>query len=127
MIKVNAVSISRIIIIVMVLLGSVFQGISGAASGAGPASNVTNAICSVYFVVNDAVFILALTLMILGGAVYSGAQILPGSARGQVQAYAMGLVLGGTIGAIIAMLAPWLLGQIFGTSSTAIATFCPGF
>ena len=122
MAKVNAISILRIIVTAMVLLSVVFSGISGAQ-----ASNVTNAICNVYFIVNDSVFILALTLMILGGAVYSGGQILPGSARGQIQAYAMGLVLGGTIGAIIAMLAPWLLGQIFGANSTAIATFCPGF
>ncbi len=121
MTKVNIANLLRIAMTVFVLLGTVLSGVSGAQS------NVTNAICSVYFIVNDAVFILALTLMILGGAVYSGAQILPGSARGQVQAYAMGLVIGGTIGAIIAMLAPWLLGQIFGTSATDIATFCPGF
>ncbi len=120
-VEANLPNILRVLMTAFVLLGTALSGTSGAQS------NVTNAICSVYFVVNDAVFILALTLMILGGAVYSGAQILPGSARGQVQAYAMGLVIGGTIGAIIAMLAPWLLGQIFSTSATNIATFCPGF
>lgn len=123
--KVYLSGLFRILITVLMLFGTVFSSTAMAATSA--TSNVTTAICSVYFIVNDAVFILALTLMVLGGAIYSGGQLMPGSSRGQIQAYAMGLVFGGTVGAIIAMLAPWLLGQIFGTSASSISTFCPGF
>ncbi|MCL5430040.1 MAG: hypothetical protein M1504_01015 [Candidatus Marsarchaeota archaeon] len=89
-----------------------------------PSQQVTAAICGVYFDVNTIVFILALTLMILGGAIYGGAHILPGQTRGQVQAYAMGLILGGVAGAVIALLAPWILGMIYAQSASIIAATC---
>jgi hypothetical protein len=89
-------------------------------------SSATNAICSVYFIINTVLFILALTIMIIGGAVYAGANVLPGSTRGVVQGYAMGMVMGGIVGALIAVIAPWVLSVIIGSSAQQIvALACP--
>ncbi len=62
--------------------------------------------------------------MILGGALYAGAQILPGQSRGMVQGYAMGLVLGGVSGAIIAMLAPFVLSIAYNAPLSTIVGVC---
>ena len=101
-------------------------GTSGTTTGGSTNPNpAIAAICNVYTVVNVIVFILALTLMILGGALYAGAQILPGQARGQVQGYAMGMILGGVAGAIIAMLAPFVLSIAYNTPVNTIAICYP--
>jgi hypothetical protein len=87
----------------------------------GPAQN---AICSVYNTVEGIIFILGLTLMILGGAVYAGSHVMPGQTRGTIQGYAMGMLLGGVIGVIIAMLAPYLITLITGNAVSQITAAC---
>lgn len=99
-------------------------GYVNTGGGVGSANGVVGAICNVYYIVNTIVFILALTLMILGGALYAGAQILPGQSRGQVQGYAMGLIFGGVVGAIIAVLAPYILSIVYGNSVASILSIC---
>jgi hypothetical protein len=90
-------------------------------------SNVTNAICGIYYDVNTILFTLALTVMVLGGAVYGAANILPGQTRGAVQAYGMGLIIGGIVGAIIGMVAPWVVSAITQTTVTSILSVCPPY
>ncbi|MGC9190937.1 MAG: hypothetical protein ACP5FR_03445 [Candidatus Micrarchaeia archaeon] len=87
-------------------------------------SQAQNAICSVYNTVEGVVFILGLTLMILGGALYGGSHIMPGQTRGTIQGYAMGMVLGGVIGVIIAVLAPYLITLITGNNVNQITAAC---
>ncbi len=115
----------RIAQLAMLLLPAVF-GTSHAQAGAIVLQGaITNSLCSIYFVVNTIMFVLALMLMILGGALYAGANLLPGQTRGAVQAYAMGLVIGGTAGAIIGMAAPWILQVITGNTVADIIAICP--
>ncbi len=83
----------------------------------GSTSPALQAICQVYSILNSVVFVLALALMIIGGALYAGANVLPGQTRGVVQGYAMGLVLGGLVGALIVLIAPWILQTIIGSST----------
>ncbi|MEM0149795.1 MAG: hypothetical protein QXW10_02780 [Candidatus Micrarchaeaceae archaeon] len=86
--------------------------------------SAVNAICSVYNVVHSIIFILGLTLIILGGAVYAGAHLLPGQTKGTAQGYAMGMLIGGVIGVAIAMAAGPILQAISG--QTNIAATCNG-
>ncbi len=102
------------------------SGSTGGTSGSGSITPALQAICSVYYIVNTIVFLLALTLMILGGALYAGAQILPGQSRGVVQGYAMGLVFGGVAGAIIAMVAPYVLSIAYNSPANIISMVCSG-
>ena len=96
---------------------------SGTGSGTLP-PGIVGAVCGIYFAVNTVVFILALTLMILGGALYAGSHILPGQSRGVVQGYAMGLVFGGIAGAIIAIAAPFILGIVYNSPANIISAVC---
>ncbi|MGC8586650.1 MAG: hypothetical protein ACP5K5_03875, partial [Candidatus Micrarchaeia archaeon] len=93
------------------------SGGSQAPPNLGPAQN---AICSVYNTVESVIFILGLTLIVLGGAVYAGSHLLPGQTRGQVQGYAMGMLIGGVIGVSIAVAAPWVIQVITNCSVSAI-------
>jgi hypothetical protein len=101
----------------------------GFGNGTQPPVNLsaaTNAICGIYFIINTVLFILALTIMIIGGAVYAGANVLPGNTRGAIQGYAMGMIMGGIVGALIAVVAPWVLSVIVGNSVSQIVSFaCP--
>jgi hypothetical protein len=76
----------------------------------------------VYYDSINIIFLLALALMVLGGAVYGGATFLPGAARGSVQAYAMGMIIGGITGVIIAMAGPYIFQLITGYGAPNIAS-----
>jgi len=73
--------------------------------------NICNAIESI-------VFILGLALMLLGGALYAGSHVMPGQTRGQIQGYGMSMLIGGLVGVIIALVAPWVLNEVIILSNT---------
>ncbi len=77
-------------------------------------ANVICAIVSIYQTVSTAIFVIGLMLMILGGALYAGSHLMPGSSKGTMQGYGMGMVLGGVIGIVIAVLAPFILSVLTG-------------
>ena len=81
-----------------------------------------NAICNVFNTIKNVIFILGLTLMILGGTIYAGGNIMPARERGQFQAYGMSLIMGGVIGVAIAVAAPWILNIIIQSNPNAIST-----
>ena len=85
-------------------------------------ANALHAICGVYSSVTTIIFILGLTLMILGGAIYAGAHVAPSTLKGSLQGYGMGFIVGGIIGVIIVIIAPYLLQVI--SNNTAIASAC---
>ena len=80
---------------------------------------ITYPVCSIYLSVKTVIFILGLTLMLLGGALYAGSHVMPGQHKGSMQGYGMGMIMGGIIGVIIAVIAPTILGFITGNSSIA--------
>ncbi len=106
-------------LMLLAAIGS-FATILGSAS---LTSNIVAPICTIYTAVHTAIFILGLTLMILGGALYAGAHMMPGASKGSIQGYGMGMILGGVIGVIIAIAAPYILGLL--TGNTNIASTCP--
>lgn len=80
----------------------------------GTSNGVVCAIVGVFNAVHTTIFILGLLLMVLGGALYAGSHVMPGQSKGTVQGYGMGMIMGGIIGVIIALLAPWILTIITG-------------
>ncbi|MDE1811131.1 MAG: hypothetical protein KGH66_03755, partial [Candidatus Micrarchaeota archaeon] len=66
------------------------------------------------------VFILGLALMLLGGALYAGAHVMPSQTRGQIQGYGMSMLMGGVVGVIIALLAPWMLNEVISLSNSGV-------
>jgi hypothetical protein len=97
---------------------------AGASTATGAASTAQSAICSVFNSVRDVIFILGLTLMILGGALYAGANIMPSQSKGGFQGYGMSMIIGGVIGVAIAVAAPFILNLILqaGGASNVISS-----
>ena len=103
-----------------------FCGVPGQSGGGGGgggsgASGVASEISTICTEIKTVVFVLGLALMILGGALYAGAHVMPGTTKGQIQGYGMGMLIGGIIGVIIALLAPFVLKQIITFSGTGVA------
>jgi hypothetical protein len=67
--------------------------------------------------------VLGLTLLVLGAALYAGGNIAPGNLKGTIQGYGMGMIVGGIVGVILAMLAPWVL-VIITSNSNLINGLC---
>lgn len=122
----------RILLTALAMIGFI-----GAFVGAQSAVGVQSANCvlvsliSAYQTVQTAIFVVGILLMILGGALYAGAHIMPGQTKGTIQGYSMGMIMGGIIGVIIAILAPYIFSVITGTSpstytntSSLVATGC---
>jgi hypothetical protein len=119
----------KILISMMILFGyisgigmsQITIGGTGTSSGVGGA---VNAICTVYSDVETVIFILGLTLMILGAALYAGSHVMPSQSKGSLQGYGMGMILGGVVGVIIALLAPYILQLITGQTAAQITAQC---
>ncbi len=115
---------SRLLILVFTLMGMAGMVLGTAAA---QSTGTNSAICTIYTIYNDVItiiYVLGLMLMILGGALYAGANLLPGNVKGQLQGYGMGMIIGGVIGIIIALLAPFIIQAFTGTNP---ATYTAGF
>jgi hypothetical protein len=118
-----------------ILLAAAVLGLFGTivVSQTAGAAGATSALCVVFNTVRNIIFLLGLTLMILGGALYAGANLLPSQAKGGFQGYGFAMVIGGVVGVAIAIAAPFILTlliQTAGTSSvltsTVVSQLCGG-
>jgi hypothetical protein len=85
------------------------------------------AACSAYLEANQLLLVLALTLVLLGAALYAFSNTLPGSSRGVLQGYAMGLVFAGVASLLISVVSVYALTQIANVqvSQILLANGCP--
>lgn len=83
------------------------------------ASNITGTICQLYNTVHTIIFVLGLVLIIVGAAMYAGSHVLPGNLKSSAQGYGMGMIVGGIVGVILAISAPFILQVITGNSTIA--------
>ena len=90
-------------------------------TSAGYAGPIVSNLCFAFNILNSIIYILALLFMILGGALYAGSHVAPAQSRGVLQGYGMGLVLGGLIGAVVAIISPWMLSILTGNSMVLIS------
>ncbi|MGC8694048.1 MAG: hypothetical protein ACP5RI_00280 [Candidatus Micrarchaeia archaeon] len=82
---------------------------------------------NIYNIVLSAIFLVGLTLMLLGGTLYAAAHIMPGQSKGTIQGYGMGMILGGVIGVILAIMLPYIFTVITGYNTqtfTANTQYC---
>ena len=85
----------------------------------GLTTSITTQICKLFNTIHAVIFILGLALMIVGAALYAGANVMPAAQKGQMQGYGMGMIFGGIIGVIIALASPFILTIISGQSGLA--------
>ena len=79
-------------------------------------------LCSLVNDIQDAVFIVALALLTLGGALYAIAHMMPGQTKGALQGYGMGMIIGGVVGVILVAAAPFAVNTLLGGNSVVGAT-----
>ncbi len=125
---------SKAIILINILHSKVFKILlmvlpllaftSAVASGQDVYTTITSVICPIYTAISTGIFILGLTLMVLGGALYAVAHIMPGQSKGSIQGYGMGMIIGGVIGVIIAELAPYILAMLTSNPESVIKAYC---
>jgi len=94
-------------------------GFVGANLAASQVNAISSALCSIYTIVHTVIFIIGLVLIIIGGAMYAGAHVLPGNLKGSLQGYGMGMIVGGIAGVIIALSAPYIISVIAGNQTYA--------
>ncbi|MCL4389736.1 hypothetical protein M1397_03990 [Candidatus Marsarchaeota archaeon] len=83
-------------------------------------SSLSSTICGIYNVVHTVIFVLGLTLIIAGAAMYAVGNIVPGQAKGGFTGYGVSMIIGGVIGVVIAIAAGPILNLI--TNSTISCT-----
>jgi len=105
---------------ILSLLGVMLASSQG-ASGVGSAA--TNALCQVFNTVRNVIFLLGLTLMIVGGALYAGANIMPSQSKGGFQGYGMAMIVGGVIGVAIAVAAPFVLNLVVSAGTSGVVNY----
>lgn len=95
--------------------------VTGAQSNASLAVLAT--VCNVFNTIKNVIFILGLTLMLLGAAIYSGANLMPSQSRGPFQGYGMSMIVGGVVGTAIAVASPFILNTVVRASGGSAAVF----
>ena len=101
-------------IIGMILLSMVF--VLSVSSAQFTGTSISEVLCSLETTVMSVVFVLGLTLMVLGGAMYAAAHILPGNFKGALTGYGMGMIIGGITGLILSIMGPYVITAISGSS-----------
>jgi hypothetical protein len=86
------------------------------------ATGATAALCQIFNTVRNIIFLLGITLVILGAAVYAAANIMPSQSKGGFQGYGMGMIIGGIIGVAIAVIAPYVINLIVSSAGSGILT-----
>ncbi len=106
----------------LLMVSGLLAAFTVSATGQGAISgNVIKTTCSLYATVHTVIFVVGLVLIIIGAALYAGAQVLPGNLKGSAQGYGMGMAVGGIVGVLLALAAPFILQSVTG-NSTATAT-----
>ncbi len=117
------ISVTRYVSLFLVVLSVLgFAGLAFSQTTTSAGATISGTLCEVFNTVKDVIFILGLTLMILGGAIYAGANLMPASAKGGFMGYGMAMIIGGIIGVAIAVAAPFILNLIVGTNGNAAVT-----
>lgn len=101
---------------------SLFSVFTIAYSQSGASTSVTSALCQVYDTIRNVVFLLGITLAVLGGVVYAVSSMMPSSHKGSMQGYGMGMIIGGILGVVIAVAAPYILNLIVSSNPNSVLT-----
>ncbi len=75
---------------------------------------ISSSLCTIVSTVQAVVGVIALVMFILGGALYAIAHMMPaaGNLKGNMQGWALGMIVGGVAGIIIVIAAPGIINLI---------------
>jgi hypothetical protein len=92
--------------------------------GSASAYFITQELCSVYGTITTTLFIFALALALLGAVLYEGSSVLPAQARGSLQGWALGMVIGGIVGIVIAAFSMTVVSIVSNIPITSLLVGC---
>ncbi len=119
-------SVIHLLGVSLLMVSGLLAAFTVSATGQGAiSSNIISTTCSLYATVHTVIFVIGLVLIIIGAALYAGAQVLPGNLKGSAQGYGMGMAVGGVVGVILALAAPFILQSVTGNSSAS--TTCAAY
>ncbi|BCS91246.1 MAG: hypothetical protein ARM1_0703 [Candidatus Micrarchaeota archaeon] len=76
-----------------------------AFSQSSVSTTLSSTLCSIFNTIKSVIFILGITLIVLGAALYAAAHLTPERLREKFTEYGYAMILGGIVGVIIALLA----------------------
>ncbi len=114
----NMVAYAKYVFLAISVL-ALFGTVLATSQSSAVASGALNTICTVFNTVRNIIFLLGLTLMILGGALYAGANIMPSQSKGGFQGYGMSMIIGGVVGVAIAVAAPFILNLLVSSGGSS--------
>lgn len=103
---------------------------SGTGTGTNTGSTsvvdtLTSQLCGIVNGVRTVIGVIALVMFLVGGTLYAVGHFMPaaGQIKASMQGWAMGMILGGVIGVILVILAPFIISTIlnFGSGLSALA------
>ncbi len=89
------------------------------------AQSLVSELCTLIGQIRGTIFLLALALVALGGALYALAHLMPQQQKGGLQNYGMGMIIGGVVGVVLVLLAPFILGAVASGAGAANALTAP--
>jgi hypothetical protein len=92
-------------------------GLVFAQTTSGFASGVNEQLVQLVEMLRSIVPVIALGLFVFAGLVYAVGQVFDVQTRQKAQNWAMAMIVGGIIGIIIVLIAPWLVDFLLGFSS----------
>ncbi|MDE1869472.1 MAG: hypothetical protein KGH71_00605 [Candidatus Micrarchaeota archaeon] len=101
----------------------------GSSGGTGGSTSVvttlTSQLCGIVNGVRTVIGVIALVMFLVGGTLYAVGHFMPaaGQIKASMQGWAMGMILGGVIGVVLVILAPFIISTIlnFGSGLSALA------
>ncbi len=82
-------------------------------------STLTSELCNIIVGVRTVIGVIALVMFLLGGILYAVGHFMPsaGNVKSNMQGWAMGMILGGVVGVILVLVAPFLVGLLLSFNS----------
>ncbi len=91
----------------------------------GPVTNsIYASICPIYYTIKDVIFVIALLLLALGALMYAAGRALPPTVGSGVLAYGLWIMVGGVVGTMLVLAAPYLLSLVSNVGLGAIQNAC---
>ena len=83
-------------------------------------ATLTSQLCNIIIGVRTVIGVIALVMFLLGGILYAVGHFMPaaGNVKASMQGWAMGMILGGVIGVILVLVAPFLVGLLLSFNSS---------
>jgi hypothetical protein len=105
-------------------LGVVFGG--GKSGGDSGLTAVSSAFCALVGEVRGIIALFAVVMFLIGGVLYAIAHFLPsaGQFRGNLQGWAMGMILGGIVGVILVIIAQPIVNMVAGFGNDISSVSC---